>query len=150
MQHRPPHHQCLNCYEPVPTLVAGYSISQLGYTLCAACQEHLKTQLRSTSRETIKLFFSLKQRGIAVALNAGSGSDNGMDIDIAEAHIHIEVDAPLSNCNPRQALSELKDRFVARKTSTVHIPNALIAYKLDETADYIAEQVQDSKVKIQK
>lgn len=142
MQHRPPHHQCLNCYEPVPALVSRYSVSQLGYTLCAACQEHLKTPLRSTSRETIKLFFSLKQRGVAVALNTASGSDNAMEIDLAEAQIHIEVDAPQSNCNPREALTELKNRFLAKKTSTVHIPNALVAYKLDETADYIASQTR--------
>lgn len=142
MHYPHPPDQCVNCNCPIHSAVLRYSINHLGYALCTSCQENLRPRLRNTSRETIKLYFSLKQRGIHAELEKFDGFKT-IDISIVEAKMNIEVDGPQHNYNPRQALADLKRTFYSFKKGyyTLRIPNALVAYNLEETVDYITDLI---------
>ncbi|HTD92791.1 MAG TPA: DUF559 domain-containing protein [Chitinophagaceae bacterium] len=137
--HHPPD-QCVNCNYPIHSTVLRHSINHLGYALCITCQEKLRTKLRSTSRETLKLYFSLKKRGIPAELEKSDGYKR-IDIAIVPSKVNIEVDGPQHTYNPRQALADLKRTYhsYAQGYFTLRIPNALVAYNLEETVDYITE-----------
>lgn len=132
----------MNCNTPLHATVLRQSVSFMGYALCDGCQQTLKSKLKSTSRETIKLYFSLKQRGVAAELAKPAGYDT-MDIAILKTKMSIEVDEPQQNGNPKQALAALKQSLYSWKKGylTLHIPNMLVAYNLEETTEYILEML---------
>jgi hypothetical protein len=115
----------------------------MGHALCASCQRNLKTSLKDSSRETAKLYFSLKQRGVPAVLEKATPM-KGVDITVNGTQLNIEVDTPLQTCNPEKALAELKQVYYSANKGffTLHVPNALIAYNLEQTADTIASLVK--------
>jgi very-short-patch-repair endonuclease len=138
----PPGH-CLNCFESIHQHERRFSVNFMGHALCATCQSNLKTSLKESSRETAKLYFSLKQRGIPAVLEKATHL-KGVDIAVNGTQLNIEVDTPLHTCHPEKALAELKQVYYSadRGFFTLHIPNALVAYNLEQTADTIASLVK--------
>jgi hypothetical protein len=137
-------HLCLNCNDALTTPELYYSVNRLGHPLCSSCQETLKAKLEHTSRETVKLYFLLKQRGIAAELE--KDDSNTIDIAIVNAKVNIEVDKPQTNYNRRQALAELKQTYYSFEKGyyTLRIPNALVAYDQDDAVSFIEEFLQVS------
>ena len=138
-------HQCLNCNDALTTPEMFHSVNRLGHPLCSTCQEDLKAKLEHTSRETVKLYFLLKQRGIAAALEKDD-SLNTIDIAIASAKVNIEVDKPQRNYHHGQALAELKRTYYSFEKGyyTLRIPGALVAYDQEDAVSFIEEFLQVS------
>jgi hypothetical protein len=137
MQYYNPPCQCLNCHDPIHTNVFRQSVNYIGYALCITCQDSLKTKLRDTSRETIKLYFSLKKRGVPAAFEGLQT----IDIAIVDTKVNIEVGEPQHSYHPDKALAALQQAFFSCRDGQLSllIPSALVAYHLEETADYITE-----------
>lgn len=123
-----------------------WSITHFRVSLCISCQENIGEKVLTTTRETSKLYFSLKRRGVPAELEKFDGYKS-IDIAITDAMVNIEVDGPQHNYNPIQALADLKRSFYSfrRGYLTIRIPNALVAYNLEETVDYITEFLNTSK-----
>jgi hypothetical protein len=138
-------HLCLNCNEALTDPELYHSVNRLGHPLCSSCQEELKAKLEQTSRETVKLYFLLKQRGIAVELEKDDVL-NTIDISITNAKVNIGVDKPLTHYNRSKALDELKRHYYSfeRGHYTVRIPNALVAYDQEDAVSFIEEFLQVS------
>jgi very-short-patch-repair endonuclease len=137
-------HLCLNCNEALTDSELYYSVNRLGHPLCPSCQQSLKSKLEHTSRETVKLYFLLKQKGIAVELE--KDGNNSTDIAIANAKVNIEVDQPQTNYNRRQVLADLKRTYYSFEKGyyTLRIPNGLVAYDQDDAVSFIEEFLQVS------
>lgn len=133
-------HLCLNCNEALSEQEIFHSVNRLGHPLCSTCQHELKAKLEQTSRETVKLYFLLKQRGIEAELEKDD-SLNTIDISIANAKVNIEVDQPQTNYHRAKALAELKRRYYSFEKGyyTLRIPNALVAYDQDDAVSFIEE-----------
>ena len=125
----------MNCNFPIDVAVSRFSLNYIGHVLCSPCQEELKVTLRDSNRETIKLYFSLKKRGIPAAFEG----QRTIDIAVMNTRMNIVVSEPQINYNPEKALAELQDSFSSPTEGPIRIcvHNALIAYNLDETADCI-------------
>ena len=137
-------HLCLNCNEALTGTELYYSVNRLGHPLCPSCQQNLKSKLEHTSRETVKLYFLLKQKGIAAELE--KDGDNATDIAIANAKVNIEVDQPQTNYNRLQVLADLKRAYHSFEKGyyTLRIPNGLVAYDQDDAVSFIEEFLQVS------
>lgn len=138
-------HLCLNCNDALTDLEIYHSVNRLGHPLCPSCQKELKAKLEQTSRETIKLYFLLKQRGINVELEKDE-SQNTIDIAIVNAKVNIEVDRPQTSYHRSKALDDLKRRYYSFEKGyyTLRIPNALVAYDQDDAVTFIEEFLQVS------
>ena len=138
-------HLCLNCNDALTDPELYQSVNRLGHPLCSSCQQELKTKLEQTSRETVKLYFLLKQRGINVELEKDD-SLNTIDIAIVNAKVNIEVDKPQTSYNRTTALADLKRRYYSFEKGyyTLRIPNALVAYDQDDAVSFIEEFLQVS------
>ena len=142
-QHHPC--QCVNCLNTIPPAVLRHSINITGYALCATCQDNLRFKLKHTSRQTAKLYFLLKERGIPAELEKFDGFKS-IDIAITGAKVNIEVDGPQHSYNHQQALADLKRTYYSFKKGyyTLRIPNALVAYDHNEAVDFIEEFIKVS------
>lgn len=140
MSHQHPPHQCVNCCDSIPPAVLRYAINTTGYALCISCQDKLRFKLKYTTRQTARLYFLLKERGIAAELTRYDGF-NPVDIAISDAKVSIEVDSPNKNYNHRDALAELERTYYSfeRGFYTLHIPNELVAYDHTEAVDFIEQ-----------
>lgn len=138
-------HVCLNCNEALTEPEIYHSVNRLGHPLCSSCQQELKTKLEQTSRETIKLYFLLKQKGIAAELEKDNNL-NTVDISIVNAKVNIGVDKPLTSYNRTKVLSDLKRRYYSFEKGyyTLRIPNALVAYDQEDAVSFIEEFLQVS------
>ena len=72
-----------------------------------------------------------------------------IDIAVTDAKVNIEVDGLHHNYSHNQALSDLKRTYYSFKKGylTLRIPNTLIEWSVDETADYITEFLNESNKK---
>jgi len=131
-------HLCLNCNDALTDPEIYHSVNRLGHPLCSSCQLELKAKLEQTSRETIKLYFLLKQRGINVELEKDE-NQNTIDIAIVNAKVNIEVDQPQTSYNHSKVLDDLKRRYYSFEKGyyTLRIPNALVAYDQDDAVTFI-------------
>lgn len=138
--------RCQNCACSIEQKVQLSSVTWFSVALCVSCQAAIGDKIRATTRETSKLYFGLKKRGIAVYLELLEGH-NTIDIAIADPEVNIEVDRPATSYNPKKALAELKQSFDAfkKEDKILHIPSALVAYNLEETVDYITEFLTQAK-----
>ena len=138
-------HLCLNCNEALTGTELYYSVNRLGHPLCPSCQQELKSKLEHTSRETVKLYFLLKQKGIAVELEKDDQYTTA-DISIVSAKVNIEVSRPQTNYNRCEALADLKRTYYSFEKGyyTLRIPNALVAYDQDDAVSFIEEFLQVS------
>ncbi len=134
---------CMNCNAPISEDHLFISSVQYGYPLCHDCEEQLRAKLKASSREAAKLYFYLRKKGVKAELQKDNGYRK-VDIAVAEARLDIEVDGKLENCNPLRAMAELKRTFFSFKKgyNTLHVPNALVAYELEKTVEYISDFVK--------
>jgi hypothetical protein len=141
-------HSCCNCNGHIDLKVFDYSSDKFGVGLCITCQKWLKDKIDATTPETIKLYFSLKERGVPAQLEKNDGYKT-IDIAVVDAKVNIEVDGAHHNFNPKQALSDLQRTYYAFKRGylTLRIPNSLVRNNLSETADYITDFLNISKEK---
>ncbi len=146
MQYYNPPCQCLNCQDPIHAEVLRHSVSYLGYALCLSCQDNLKSPLRATTRETVKLYFSLKKRGVPASFDG----IQAIDIAIVDSRVNLEVGDRQTNYHPDRDLAALQQAFCTGSSDrfTVHIPSALVAYHLDETADHITAYLNASSKRL--
>lgn len=92
----------------------------------------------------LALFIELKKRGVAAQLEKWDG-DKTVDISIEDAKMNIEVDAGQHSAD--QAMRNLLGTLLAFKKGylTLRIPNSLVKYNLQHTADLITEFLIESK-----
>jgi len=143
MSHQHPPHQCVNCCDAIPPTVLRYSINTTGYALCISCQDKLRFKLKYTTRETAKLYFLLRQRGIAAELERYDGFKN-VDIAISHSKVNIEVDRPNKTYNHHKAVAELERTFYSFETGffKLNIPNELVAYDHADAVNFIEQFIK--------
>jgi very-short-patch-repair endonuclease len=139
-------HQCFDCKASIDSKVFEYSIEKFNTPLCRPCQEDLKSRFEKATVEAKQLYAALRKKGVHAQLEKDTGHMT-IDIAITDAMVNIEVDGPHHNYSAKQALADLKRTYHAFKRGyiTLRIPNSLIKTNLDETAQYIAEFLKDSK-----
>ena len=129
---------CIECNEYLEKKVYHYSIENFGAPLCYHHQHWIRgVQTTDFARD---LYFALRQRGVPAQLEKDDGFKS-IDIAIPECKINIEVDGKHHNTNAKQALADLKRTYHSflKGYYTLRIPNSLIAYDIEETADYIVD-----------
>ncbi len=142
---------CQHCHCHIDQWVYDFSINTYGFHLCIPCQKLFENYSVITTRETIQLYFSLKDRGVPAELEKFDGH-KAIDIAVVEARVNIEVDGPQHNSDYRQALADLKRTYYSFRKGylTLRIPNSLVRNNLQETAEYITEFLVLNKGKIGK
>jgi hypothetical protein len=140
---------CLECSCNISYQVHNYSCGYFGVPLCISHQKWIKEQEKVSTFSAISLYFALKQRGVPAQLEKFDGYKH-IDIAIPEARVNIEVDGGHHNYNNRQALSDLKRTYHSflKGYLTLRIPNSLIEFNLEETADYISEMLEINKERL--
>jgi hypothetical protein len=132
--------RCHECGEFLNNTVLNFSVNKYGLPLCIQHQKWVDYMTSITTGETIRLYFSLKQRGVPAILEKFDGFKH-IDIAIPDAKINIEVDGGHHNYNHSQAMSDLKRTYFSflKGFYTIRIPNSLVYDEaiLNETADYI-------------
>lgn len=133
---------CLECSCSISYQVHNYSLDYFGVPLCITHQKWLKEQERISTFASMSLYFALKERGVPAQLEKFDGYKH-IDIAIPQAKVNIEVDGGHHNYNNRQALSDLKRTYHSflKGYLTLRIPNSLIEFHLEETADYITDML---------
>lgn len=139
---------CIECGCNICQSVFDYSISNMGHPLCMNHQKWLNTVYynSSTTPQAIELYFALRRRGVPAELEKWDGYKT-IDIAVTEAKVNIEVDGKHLNYNHQQALSDLKRTFYSFQKGylTLRIPNSLVEWSIEETADYITEFLIESR-----
>jgi hypothetical protein len=94
----------------------------------------------------IAFYKQLRKRGVAAELGKWDGSKT-IDISVPDAKVNIEVDGGQTNFNADQAMRDLLRTLLAFKKGylTLRIPNTLVKYNLERTADLITEFLMESK-----
>jgi very-short-patch-repair endonuclease len=138
---------CLICKKDIDNKVKNYSLNEFGYYLCREHQDHIREKMnQSATPYAMVLYLELIKRGIRAEAEKWDGHKT-IDIAVVEAKINIEVDGSHHNRNPKQALSDLKRTYYSflKGYFTIRIPNSIIASDLGQTADLVAEMVEESK-----
>lgn len=137
---------CVECGQWVSPQVSDYSTDRWGIPLCVNHQNWVKMMLTQTTDETFGLYFALKMRGVPAEIEKFDGHKH-IDIAVTDAKVNLEVDGGHHNYSPQQALSDLKRTFFSFKKGylTLRIPNSLVRYHLDETADYIVDFLMENR-----
>ncbi len=149
---------CNKCREDIPNEVFEYSMEHFKIPLCLVCQK--KVGMGSRRKEPRKPEPTPQQKKLAeylkkfewkVELEKWDGYKH-IDIAIVDAKVNIEVDGPQHNADPKQALADLKRTFYSFKKGyvTLRIPNCLTQNEktIKETADYIHEFLEESKIQL--
>lgn len=133
---------CINCNDYINQTVFNYSTENFGFPLCISCQHWYKEGIEKniTTNETLQLYLALKFRGVPAEIEKFDGFKT-IDIAVVEKRVNVEVDGSHHNFNSKQALSDLKRTYFSflKGYLTLRIPNSLVRYHLDETADMITE-----------
>jgi very-short-patch-repair endonuclease len=131
---------CLECNCFISDEVYYYSKEHFGFALCYQHQNWFRNKMNETTPHTLELYFELKKRGVPAKLELFDGNKT-IDIAVPDAKVNIEVDGLQHNFNPRQALSDLHRTYYSflRGYLTLRIPNRLIEWDIQETADYITD-----------
>lgn len=141
---------CIECGCYINQNVIDYSLNNYGHPLCINHQEWLSSIFynSSTTPQAIELYFALRRRGVPAELEKWDGFKT-IDIAVTDARVNIEVDGKHHNYNPHQALSDLKRTFYSFQKGylTLRIPNSLVEWSIEETADYITSFLIENKYK---
>ncbi|MGG9964493.1 DUF559 domain-containing protein [Ferruginibacter sp. SUN106] len=131
---------CFECRRPLDFAVVNYSVNNFGIPLCQPHQQWVREMENFTTPQTLAMYFALKQRGVPAEIEKFDGFKT-IDIAVPEAKINIEIDGGHHNFDPRQALSDLQRTYFSflKGYLTLRIPNSLIEWNLEETADYLVE-----------
>lgn len=134
---------CIECNQYLERQVYNYSLDNFGAPLCYQHQNWIRNS--KTTPHALDLYIVLRRRGVPAQLEKWDGFKT-IDIAIPDCKINIEVDGMQHNYNSRQALSDLKRTYFSflKGYLTLRIPNSLIEYDLDETADYIVDFLNEN------
>lgn len=123
-------------------------MEHFGVPLCFDHQNWIREFIHETSEEVIGLYFALKERGVPVELEKFDGFKT-IDIAVVDARVNIEVDGLQHSLDPHQALADLKRTYFSflKGYLTLRVPNSLIRWNLEETADFITEFLMERKNK---
>lgn len=139
---------CIECGCYIPKNVFDYSLNNYGHPLCRSHQQWLSNIFynSSTTPQAIELYFALRKRGVPAELEKWDGFKT-IDIAVTQAMVNIEVDGQHHNYSHQQALSDLKRTFYSFQKGflTLRIPNSLVEWSIEETADYITEFLIENK-----
>lgn len=139
---------CIECGCYIPQNVFDYSLNNYGHPLCRSHQQWLSNIFynSSTTPQAIELYFALRKRGVPAELEKWDGFKT-IDIAVTQAMVNIEVDGQHHNYSHQQALSDLKRTFYSFQKGflTLRIPNSLVEWSIEETADYITEFLIENK-----
>jgi very-short-patch-repair endonuclease len=143
-----PMNSCLECGGPISPTVNDYSMEHFGVPLCFDHQNWIREYIHETTEEVISLYFALKKRGVPVELEQFDDY-KAIDITVIDAQLKIEVDSLQHNLDPQQALIDLKRTYLSflKGFLTLRVPNSLIRWNLEETADFITEFLNERKNK---
>lgn len=149
MQYFNPPGHCRNCSAAINQHVIAYSTETFGYPLCISCQQDVGNKFNYSTKETINLYFSLRERGVPAELEKFDGYKT-VDIAVAEARVNIEVDGEQHFNNADQAFDDLKRTFFSFKKGflTLRIPNVLVKQNLKQTADYVTEFLNETGLRL--
>ncbi|PWT75243.1 MAG: hypothetical protein C5B59_09440 [Bacteroidetes bacterium] len=131
---------CQQCNSAIDALHSDKSVKKYGYSLCEDCQIWFITKVFNTTRETIQLYFALKARGIHPVLEVKEGLKRN-EIIFPQFDIHIEVDCHQHHHYHRdEALKDLENICQGYQGGIceLQIPQALIRWNLNETADILS------------
>lgn len=134
---------CIECNRYIEWDVFNHALENFGAPLCIDHQHWIANS--GTTPEAFHLYLALKLRGVPAELEKYDGYKT-IDIAIPEAKVNIEVDGAHHNLDNRQALADLKRTYHSflKGYYTLRIPNKLIHWNLDETADYIVGFLNES------
>ncbi len=139
---------CIECGCFIQPMVYSYSVNNFGHPLCRYHQQWLNSIVNnsSTTPQAIELYFALRRRGVPAELEKWDGYKT-IDIAVTEAKVNIEVDGKHHNFSHQQALSDLKRTYYSFQKGylTLRIPNSLVEWSIEETADYITDFLIESK-----
>jgi len=139
---------CMECGCNISQNVFDYSVNNMGHPLCMNHQQWLNNiySNSSTTPQAIELYFALRRRGVPAELEKWDGFKT-IDIAVTQAMVNIEVDGQHHNYSHQQALSDLKRTFYSFQKGflTLRIPNSLVEWSIEETADYITEFLIENK-----
>ena len=144
MQYFNPPGHCRNCSAAINQHVISYSTNTFGHPLCITCQLDIGNKFNYSTKETINLYFSLRDRGVPARLEKYDGYKT--DIAVVEAKVNIEVDEPHHINNADHAFADLQRTFFSFKKGflTLRIPNVLVKQNLNQTADYVTEFLNET------
>ena len=145
MQYFNPPGHCRNCSAAISQHVISDSTTTFGHPLCIPCQQDVGNKFNYSTKETINLYFSLRERGVPAELEKFDGYKT-TDIAVVEARVNIEVDGPQHVNNADQAFADLQRTFYSFKKGflTLHIPDVLVKQNLNQTADYVTEFLNET------
>ena len=145
MQYFNPPGHCRNCSAAINQHVIADSTETFGHPLCIPCQQDLGNKFNYSTKDTISLYFSLRERGVPAELEKFDGFKT-IDIAVVGARVNIEVDGAQHLNNAEQAFADLQRTFYSFKKGflTLHIPDVLVKQNLNQTADYVTEFLKES------
>lgn len=134
---------CIECNRFLEWEVFNWSVNNYGIPLCMNHQYWISES--GATDEAIALYIALRLRGVPAELEKYDGFKT-IDIAIPEAKVNIEVDGVHHNLQHKQALADLKRTYHSflKGYFTLRIPNTLIKWSIDETADYIVDFLNES------
>jgi hypothetical protein len=148
MQYFNPQGHCRNCNAAINQHVISYSTNTFGYPLCISCQQDIGNKFNYSTKETINLYFSLRDRGVPAELEKFDGYKT-IDIAIVEARVNIEVDGAHQENDADHAFADLQRTFYSKKGFlTLRIPNVLVKQNLKQTADYVTEFLNETFLRL--
>ena len=137
---------CCHCNESISQKVYSFSLEYFELPLCIPCQEDFKIKSGKVTPVALALYKELKKRGVPAELEKWDGTKT-IDIAVEDAKVNIEVDGAQHNFSADQAMRDLYRTLMAFKKGyfTLRIPNSLVKYNLQTTADLITEFLNESK-----
>ena len=149
MQYFNPPGHCRNCSAAINQHVISFSTSTFGHPLCIPCQQDVGNKFNYSTKETINLYFSLRDRGVPAKLEKFDGY-KAVDIAVIEARVNIEVDGVRQVNNADEAFADLQRTFYSFKKGflTLRIPSVLVKQNLNQTADYVTAFLNETFFRI--
>jgi hypothetical protein len=134
----------------IPPKLYSFSIENFELPFCVTCGEDFKIKSQKTAPLALSLFIELMKRGVPAQLEKWD-SNTTVDISIPGAKVNLEVDGGQNNFNADQAMRNLLGTLLAFKNGflTLRIPNSLVKYNLQHTADMISEFLMESKEQVE-
>ena len=141
---------CCECNELITPKIYSFSVEKFELPLCLPCGEDLMIRSQKVSPLTFAFFKELKKRGVAARLEKWESS-KAVDIVVVDAKLNIEIDGGSQSFNADQAMRDLLRILMAFKKRylTLRIPNTLVKYNLQHTADLIAEFLTESHEQVE-
>lgn len=141
---------CCHCNNFISQKVYDYSIAHFEISLCIPCQKDFNEKVEKSTPFAVSLYIELIRRGVPAELEKWDGNKT-IDIAVVESKVNIEVDGAQHNYNAQQAMSDLQRTLHAFKKGylTLRIPNSLVEYELEATANLITEICIESRLQME-